>query len=441
MIKNDDYFRFKIDNFSLKTDNPVINNLNIKINPDKSLLIFSNHKNISEFLSIFMLKILNKDCYSGDIFYDNINIVEILKKIKKFNIRNKNMLSLSNIIRNIFVIPEKAMNIFDESLTISDQILDFLTYNTRIRMLNSIIRREMISHDDIEYLIKNYNNSDNKSNFLIYWATEYGVPNILEELDKILKTGEDLNEKLMRVLLYQKTGVNLADIVNLRDYYKYKTKNNKSGGNRHNNKSIEENELNFIDIKLKRKGNEELLKNEMNKHIIEYIKFLDVNDGIYILNKKPGEIENSILKEILLVIMIFSDADILIIDNPGTADGAQKFMNNINKIHRIFNFAYICTAHNSNVIKSYHELFDDIKVLYDGNTVEECSMDNFIRNPLHPYSKYILKNNDNPDSSMENGCDYYDLCKFAMAICRKKIPGDHEAIKNHSVACFLYDNK
>ena len=68
MIKNDDDFRFKTDNFSLKTDNPVVNNLNIKINPDKSLLIFSNHKNISEFLSIFMLKILNKDCYSGDIF-------------------------------------------------------------------------------------------------------------------------------------------------------------------------------------------------------------------------------------------------------------------------------------------------------------------------------------------------------------------------------------
>ncbi len=442
MIKNDDDFRFKTDNFSLKTDNPVVNNLNIKINPDKSLLIFSNHKNISEFLSIFMLKILNKNCYSGDIFYDNTDIIQILKKIKRFNIRNKNMLILSDIMRNVFVIPENAMDIFDESLTVSDQILDFLTYNTRIRMLNSIIRREMISHDDIEYLIKNYSNSDNKDNFLIYWATEYGVPNILDDLDKILKTGENLNEKLMGVLLYQKAGVNLADIVNLRDYYKYKTKNNVSGVNRRgNNKNIGEDELNFIDVKLKRKGNEELLKNEINKHIIEYLKFLDVNDGIYILNKKPEEIEKPILKEILLVIMIFSSADILILDNPGITDEAKKFMNNMYRIHKIFNFAYICTAYNSNVIKSYYKLFDDIKILYDSNTVEECSVEEFIKNPLHPYSKYILKNNDNPDSSMENGCSYYDLCKFAMAICRKKIPEDHEVIKNHSVACFLYDNK
>ena len=352
MIKNDDDFRFKTDNFSLKTDNPVVNNLNIKINPDKSLLIFSNHKNISEFLSIFMLKILNKNCYSGDIFYDNTDIIQILKKIKRFNIRNKNMLILSDIMRNVFVIPENAMDIFDESLTVSDQILDFLTYNTRIRMLNSIIRREMISHDDIEYLIKNYSNSDNKDNFLIYWATEYGVPNILDDLDKILKTGENLNEKLMGVLLYQKAGVNLADIVNLRDYYKYKTKNNVSGVNRRgNNKNIGEDELNFIDVKLKRKGNEELLKNEINKHIIEYLKFLDVNDGIYILNKKPEEIEKPILKEILLVIMIFSSADILILDNPGITDEAKKFMNNMYRIHKIFNFAYICTAYNSNVIK------------------------------------------------------------------------------------------
>ena len=42
---------------------------------------------------------------------------------------------------------------------------------------------------------------------------------------------------------------------------------------------------------------------------------------------------------------------------------------------------------------------------------------------------------------MENGCDYCDLCKFSMAICKKKIPENYEVIKNHSVACFLYDNK
>jgi len=430
MLKND--FLFKINNFSLKMDKTIINNLNAKIN-NNSLLIFSNNKNISEFLSIFMFKIINKNYYSGDIFYKNTNIIEELKKIKKFNVKDKNIIMLSNIISKIFVIPEKAKDIFDNSLTISDQILDFLTYNTRIRILNSIIRREMISHDDIKNLIEKYNTSDNKDNFLIYWSTEYGVPNILNELNKILKSNENLNEKLMRILLYQKTGVNLADIVILRDYYK--SKNGKT--NLYKNT---ENNVDFINIKLKKKSNEKLLKSEVSKHIIEYLKLLEVND-LNILNKKPEEIENPILKELLLAIAIFSDIDILIFDNPGITDESKKFMNNINKMHKIFNFAYICTAYNNNVIKHYYKLFDDIKILYEGNVIEEANMKDFIEDPLHPYSKFILKNDAEQNSYMQNGCNYYSLCKFSMNICKNNIPLEHEVIKNHSVACFIYDNK
>ncbi len=439
MIKNNECFRFITENFSLKIDDdPVFNGLNIKIESAKSLLIFSNNSNISDFLSIFMLKIFNNNYYSGNIFYDNVNITGIMKKIKKFNVKDKNILKLSSIIKNIFVIPEKTVDIFDKTLTVSDQILDFLTYNTRIKMLNSIIRREMISHSDIEYLIENYNNSDDKDSFLIYWATEYGVPNILDELDKILKNGENLNQKLMEALLYQKTGVNLADIVVLRDYYKYKLKNNEF--NTYNNKNTEETP-NIINIKLKKRSNEELLKNEINKHIIEYLKFLGVDNGIDILNKKPEEIANPILKEILLVIMIFSDAGILILDNPGIEGEEKKFMNNIYKIHKTFNFAYICMAYNNDVIKYYHELFDDIKIIYNGNIIEESSIKDFIENPLHPYSKYILKNSGNQKSYMQNGCNYYNLCKFSMNLCKHKVPIEHEALKNHSVSCFIYDNK
>lgn len=436
MLKND--FLFKIDNFSLKIDKPVINNLNAKINNSNGLLIFSNNKNISEFLSIFMFKIINKNYYSGDIFYGNVNIIEELKKIKKFNVKDKNIIMLSNVISKIFVIPEKAKDIFDESLTISDQILDFLTYNTRIRILNSIIRREMISHDDIKNLIEKYNASDNKDNFLIYWSTEYGVPNILNELDKILKSNEDLNEKLMGILLYQKTGVNLADIVILRDYYK--SKNIKTKANLYKTGKNTDDNVDFINIKLKKKSNEKLLKSEVSKYIIEYLKLLDVND-LNILSKKPGEIENPVLKELLLAIAIFSNIDILIFDNPGITDESKKFMYNINKMHRIFDFAYICTAHDNNIIKYYYKLFDDVKILYEGNVIEEANMKDFIEDPLHPYSKFILKNDVQNNSHMQNGCNYYSLCKFSMNICKNNIPLEHEVMKNHSVACFIYDNK
>jgi peptide/nickel transport system ATP-binding protein len=92
-------------------------------------------------------------------------------------------------------------------------------------------------------------------------------------------------------------------------------------------------------------------------------------------------------------------------------------------------------------------------VLYAGTIVEYAGVRELFKNPLHPYTKALLRsvprlgNRERLESiggSVPNlvqppsGCRFHPRCPHAMDICRREKPPIYHGAAKHLVACFLY---
>ena len=100
------------------------------------------------------------------------------------------------------------------------------------------------------------------------------------------------------------------------------------------------------------------------------------------------------------------------------------------------------------------EIADRVAVMYGGNTVEIALTREIFKNPLHPYTKMLLKaipNISNPVERLESipgivpdlvdpppGCRFHPRCPYSMPICQRKTPKLKEIEEKHEVACHLY---
>ena len=100
------------------------------------------------------------------------------------------------------------------------------------------------------------------------------------------------------------------------------------------------------------------------------------------------------------------------------------------------------------------EIADRIAVMYGGNVVEVASTREIFRNPLHPYTKMLMRAIPTVTRSVERldaipgtvpdlidpppGCRFHPRCPSAMEKCSTETPELKEIVGNHEVACYLY---
>lgn len=143
----------------------------------------------------------------------------------------------------------------------------------------------------------------------------------------------------------------------------------------------------------------------------------------------------------------------IILDEPVSALDVSiqgQILNLLSDIQNKFNLTYLFVAHDLAVVEYMSEF---IIVMYLGRPVEENTKNGLYENPLHPYTRSLIKSI--PDSkpvkhsfsvvpgeipSPENppsGCYFHPRCPNVMDICREKYP-DTKVIGNVRVACHLY---
>jgi peptide/nickel transport system ATP-binding protein len=95
---------------------------------------------------------------------------------------------------------------------------------------------------------------------------------------------------------------------------------------------------------------------------------------------------------------------------------------------------------------------DRIGIMYAGKIVEEAATEEIFRNPLHPYTKYLINSlprfgdrttrqsapGSPPSlSNVPSGCPFHPRCPYAMDRCAEQMPTFTNAAPNHLVACWL----
>ena len=120
----------------------------------------------------------------------------------------------------------------------------------------------------------------------------------------------------------------------------------------------------------------------------------------------------------------------------------------------------IQTKQGSSVLLITHNLgivawiCDNVAVMYAGKIVELGSTKSVLQNPLHPYTKALLKSV--PRVDVERGkletipgdvpnllnlsqeCRFNPRCPYAKPVCRIKDPEMIEVEPNHWASCFVY---
>ncbi len=168
----------------------------------------------------------------------------------------------------------------------------------------------------------------------------------------------------------------------------------------------------------------------------------------------PHELSGGMKQRSVIGISLSNKPRLLIADEPTTALDVTiqaQVMELLRKLKREENLTILLITHNMGLVA---EMCDRVAVMYAGRIVEEGKVDEVFYNPLHPYTRALLRAVPNPLTRIEklesipgtvpnlinppSGCRFHPRCPHATDRCRRERPPDIWVTDTHRVACWLY---
>jgi oligopeptide/dipeptide ABC transporter ATP-binding protein len=189
---------------------------------------------------------------------------------------------------------------------------------------------------------------------------------------------------------------------------------------------------------------------ERAKEMIEQVKMAD---GTRILNYYPHELSGGMLQRAMIAMELTCNPLLFIADEPTTALDVTiqaQIMNLLRRLQRDRGMAILLISHDLGVIA---QLCQNVAVMYAGCIVEYGPVDRIFLNPIHPYTRGLLKAvvglgkerekldvipGDVPDLTQPPpGCRFQPRCRDAVGRCRVEMPRRVEIEPRHFVYCYL----
>lgn len=170
----------------------------------------------------------------------------------------------------------------------------------------------------------------------------------------------------------------------------------------------------------------------------------------------PHQLSGGMRQRVMIAMAIACSPKLLIADEPTTALDVTiqaQILDILKRLQRERNMAVMFITHDMGVIA---DISDRVLVMYAGNVVEEAPVKQFFKNPLHPYTKGLLKAIPRPDTKNKRlymikgtvpgpeeqytmtGCKFCDRCEDALPRCRKERPEMKDMGGGQKTACWLY---
>ncbi len=168
----------------------------------------------------------------------------------------------------------------------------------------------------------------------------------------------------------------------------------------------------------------------------------------------PHELSGGMKQRSVIGIGLSNQPRIIIADEPTSyldVTIQAQIMDLLRKLKEEKRLTIILITHNMGLVA---EMCDRVAVMYAGNIVELGTVEQVFKNPLHPYTKGLLKAVPNPLTRIEklesipgtvpnliyppSGCRFHPRCSYTMDICRREKPRLIEVEPGHYVACWLY---
>lgn len=197
---------------------------------------------------------------------------------------------------------------------------------------------------------------------------------------------------------------------------------------------------------------------EREKRVLELIEQVGIEDPKKCARRFPHELSGGMRQRVVIAIALACNPKIIIADEPTTALDVTiqaQILDLLKKLQNDIQAGIILITHDLGVVA---EMADRVAVLYAGELVELGTSKQVFENPLHPYTRSLLKSI--PQLDGQDSDDLYviegmvpslkDLnrtgCRFAARIPwipeseHEENPQLHEAEEGHFVRCTCYKN-
>ena len=191
-------------------------------------------------------------------------------------------------------------------------------------------------------------------------------------------------------------------------------------------------------------------KSETTKLSQDYLQKLGLSGQV--MNAYPHQLSGGMRQRVTIALATILSPKLVLADEPTTAldvlvqrGGVQL----LKEIQQREGSTLVLVSHDMGV---HANLADRIAILYAGKLVEEAETQSIFKNPLHPYTQYLIESLPRLDDKTERssipgrppaldnppeGCRFHPRCPHAMDVCTKEVPPLVDIGEGHKTACFL----
>ena len=194
----------------------------------------------------------------------------------------------------------------------------------------------------------------------------------------------------------------------------------------------------------------------VHRLVVELLEALGIPNPENIAKSYPHELSGGMQQRIVIAIALACHPKMLIADEPTSnldVTIQAQIIELINKLKETQISSVLFITHDLGVVA---EVCDRVTVMYAGDTCETAEVATLFNEPLHPYTRALLKSV--PKVEQEEalatipgivpnlvhpptGCRFHPRCEKAMDICKQEKPGIVEYSEGHTVSCHLYTAK
>ena len=192
-------------------------------------------------------------------------------------------------------------------------------------------------------------------------------------------------------------------------------------------------------------------KEEAAKLALEMFKKVGIPSPENVMHYYPHQLSGGMRQRVMIAMALACEPSILIADEPTTALDVTiqaQILELIANLKDKENTSVILITHDLGIVA---QIAQNIMVMYAGQCIEYAPTKTLFENPLHPYTRGLLKSIPNvsqkvdmlysikgtvPDSiSYPPGCRFYDRCEENAPMCRECAQALLEVEAGHWVRC------
>lgn len=200
-----------------------------------------------------------------------------------------------------------------------------------------------------------------------------------------------------------------------------------------------------------------LIVQEATRRSIKLLESLGIPNPQEAINRYPHELSGGMQQRIVISMALACNPNILIADEPTSnldVTIQAQILDLIENLKNRYNTSIIFITHDLGVVS---EVANKVIVLYAGTLVEFADVRELFKNPLHPYTRALLRSVPKLGSrerlesikgvvpnlvNPPGGCRFHPRCPDVMDVCSKRKPPafmvDSKNGEKHFVSCFLY---